>query len=312
MKNIKDLFDNLSIQPDQHVWADIQRTLVVRRRRRIALSAAVAVTLLVASVFLVRGIGTSPSAPQLVAINDSPASSEFEILNSDFTPTIASSESDIQNSDFTAPATAVQDNSKSDIQYSNSTAEATALQKNSNSEIQNSDFKIQAIAPSKSEIHNSNSTTEATAVQKNSNSDIQNSNFTASASASASSESEIQNSNSTAEADNPVEDKILDPKLETTETTLWIPNAFSPDDPNDDNVRRFKVIANSTADIKSYKIYIYSRAGRLVFHSTDINSSWDGTANGHAQPMGTYVYIIETLNANSKLQHYKGTITLIR
>lgn len=101
-------------------------------------------------------------------------------------------------------------------------------------------------------------------------------------------------------------------KAGTDSLVVWIPNAFSPDDPTSDDVRVFKVFPNSTANIISYEIYIYSRTGRQVYHSRDINAGWDGTAKGHAQPMGTYVYVIEINDAVKGLQHKKGTVTLIR
>ena len=93
---------------------------------------------------------------------------------------------------------------------------------------------------------------------------------------------------------------------------VWIPNAFSPDDQLNESVRQFKVYPNSEANLLSYEIFIYSRSGRQVYHSKDVNAGWDGTANGQAQPMGTYVYIIELNDAVKGLQHQKGTITLIR
>ena len=102
-------------------------------------------------------------------------------------------------------------------------------------------------------------------------------------------------------------------KATSTEPTIWIPNAFSPEDQSgDDRIRRFCVRPNDISTIRSFEMFIYSRTGRLVFHTNDINSSWDGTSNGHAQPMGTYVYVIQVNDANTGLQHYRGTITLIR
>lgn len=104
----------------------------------------------------------------------------------------------------------------------------------------------------------------------------------------------------------------INPKLPPQELAVWIPNAFSPDDPVEESARIFKVTPNNDASIRSFEIYIYSRSGRLVFHSKDINEGWDGTAKGQKQPMGTYVYIIELNDAVKGLQHTKGSITLLR
>ena len=42
------------------------------------------------------------------------------------------------------------------------------------------------------------------------------------------------------------------PKAPAEDLVIWIPNAFSPDDPINDNVRQFKVFHNSDANIISY------------------------------------------------------------
>ncbi|MCR5192717.1 MAG: gliding motility-associated C-terminal domain-containing protein [Bacteroidales bacterium] len=100
-------------------------------------------------------------------------------------------------------------------------------------------------------------------------------------------------------------------KAASSELNVWVPNAFAPDDPND-AVRKFTVKPTNASAILSYEIYIYSRGGKLVYHSRDINESWDGTFKGHAQPMGSYVYIIQMNVSQKGVQHQKGTVTLIR
>ena len=95
------------------------------------------------------------------------------------------------------------------------------------------------------------------------------------------------------------------------ELVVWIPNAFAPDY-SDPAVQQFIVKHNDEANIRSYEIFIYNRAGRQVYHSKDINAGWDGTYNGHKQPSGAYVYLIQINDINKGLQHTKGTITLIR
>lgn len=96
------------------------------------------------------------------------------------------------------------------------------------------------------------------------------------------------------------------------ELMVFIPNAFSPNDPSSEEVRTFRVFPNNDADISNFKIYIYNRGGRQVFHSSDITHGWDGKTRGVDQPMGTYVYVVEYTDAAKGLQHVKGTLTLIR
>ena len=93
---------------------------------------------------------------------------------------------------------------------------------------------------------------------------------------------------------------------------VWIPNAFSPEDPSNDEVCTFRVIPNRDAVISNYTIHIYSRAGRLVFRSENVNEAWDGTCNGVRQPTGSYVYVIGYRDAHYGIQHARGTVTLLR
>ena len=107
--------------------------------------------------------------------------------------------------------------------------------------------------------------------------------------------------------------KTPSPKSANDSLVVWIPNAFAPDDMDaGDKVRQFRVYPNNEANLLTFEMYIYSRTGRMVFHTTDIEKAWDGTANGKAQPMGTYVYVIQLNDAVKGLQRTKGTITLIR
>lgn len=97
-----------------------------------------------------------------------------------------------------------------------------------------------------------------------------------------------------------------------SELMISIPNAFAPDDPSSDQVRRFKVVPNNGAEITNFKMYIYNRGGRQVFVSRDINLAWDGTSNGQPQPKGNYVYVIEYKDAQKGLQQTRGSVLLIR
>ena len=89
---------------------------------------------------------------------------------------------------------------------------------------------------------------------------------------------------------------------------LWVPNAFTPDE---DLNTLFKVGAYNLAE---YEIYIYNRAGLLVFHSTSPDDSWDGTHNGQQCIPGSYVYIIRyATKVHPKLPQKKvGSVLLIR
>src|SRR5574344_167331 len=92
-------------------------------------------------------------------------------------------------------------------------------------------------------------------------------------------------------------------------STLWVPNAFTPDE-STNNI--FEVKMN---DIKNYRIYIYNRAGLLVFMSTDPTKPWDGNdQNGQKCIQGAYTYLISINKTKPPCaqQVYTGTVMLIR
>ena len=89
---------------------------------------------------------------------------------------------------------------------------------------------------------------------------------------------------------------------------LWVPNAFTPDG-NDNTL--FKVGA---VNVTFYEISIYNRGGLLVYHSTDVNESWDGTHKGQKCVEGSYVYVIvyQTKSNTRKTLKKVGSVLLIR
>lgn len=71
--------------------------------------------------------------------------------------------------------------------------------------------------------------------------------------------------------------------------TLNVPNAFTP---NNDQVNDvFEIYDN--CGIKSFEIDIYDRWGKRLFHSKDIENSWDGTYKGDPVKSDLYYYKIQ-------------------
>ena len=91
------------------------------------------------------------------------------------------------------------------------------------------------------------------------------------------------------------------------EIALYIPNAFSP---NGDNLNdTFQVIGIS---VHQYEIYIFGRDGTRIFHSDNLEDSWDGTRNGKILNPGVYVYLIRAFDRKGELREKKGTVMLVR
>lgn len=77
--------------------------------------------------------------------------------------------------------------------------------------------------------------------------------------------------------------------LPDNEFTIWIPNSFSPDGDEFNNV--FEPII-SNVDGQAYDFFIFDRSGQLVFESHGLNQGWDGTFNGGYANTGVYVWKI--------------------
>jgi len=87
------------------------------------------------------------------------------------------------------------------------------------------------------------------------------------------------------------------------EHAIFVPNVFSPDGDNTNDV--FKVMGRGLDHIT---IEIYNRWGQLVFEAPHLNEAWDGTYRDQPCPIGTYVYQLKV----DALTTQSGTVTLIR
>ena len=97
-------------------------------------------------------------------------------------------------------------------------------------------------------------------------------------------------------------------KLITTPTTLWVPNAFTPNGDGKNDVLQIKGIG-----LTSYELQIFNRWGKLLFTGNDLSDSWDGTNKSNkVVENGSYIYKIEATGYNGKPIEKQGTVTLIR
>ncbi len=89
----------------------------------------------------------------------------------------------------------------------------------------------------------------------------------------------------------------------------YIPNAFCP---RVGGVNSIFMPINSYVTMENYNMYIYSRDGVLLFHSTDPQKGWNGGYNGNLMPAGCYVYkITYTYGVDDEFEAV-GTVTLVR
>lgn len=90
--------------------------------------------------------------------------------------------------------------------------------------------------------------------------------------------------------------------------SLDVPNTFTPNGDGHNDIIYAK--GWGLKELLSFKIY--NRMGEKLFESNDFNKGWDGRYKGKAQPIETYVYVVEGLTYSGKTISKKGNINLMR
>ena len=89
--------------------------------------------------------------------------------------------------------------------------------------------------------------------------------------------------------------------------SVWFPNAFTP---GEETENRFGAVVSF--EVAEFDLYIYTRRGQLVYHTTDVNDHWDGTYEGRPLPQAAYVYYWHVRDHVDYNKSGVGTVTLIR
>ncbi|HEY4788177.1 MAG TPA: gliding motility-associated C-terminal domain-containing protein [Bacteroidales bacterium] len=86
-----------------------------------------------------------------------------------------------------------------------------------------------------------------------------------------------------------------------------IPNAFTPNNDNDNDTWRIDILTN----YPNASVAIYNRWGQLVYKAEKNYppQGWDGASNGRPLPMDTYFYVIDLKDGSKPLM---GSLNLIR
>lgn len=89
------------------------------------------------------------------------------------------------------------------------------------------------------------------------------------------------------------------------------PNFFSP---NRDDINKRFIMSNaglfSDAELAQFELKIYNRWGQLVHTSQELE--WDGYVGNRLTAVGTYFYVLESLNSEDKGYPVKGSVQLMR
>ncbi len=93
----------------------------------------------------------------------------------------------------------------------------------------------------------------------------------------------------------------------STITSIWIPNAFTPND--DTKNDEFRVLG---ANIFDYHIIIFNRLGNKVYESKNVDRGWNGENPDGRIIEGVYTYVIRFRDIDGERQERYGYITLMR
>ncbi len=91
------------------------------------------------------------------------------------------------------------------------------------------------------------------------------------------------------------------------DSTIFIPNAFSPNGDGLNDTFGPTTTAMQTADFK-----VFDRWGKIVFETTDLSIKWDGTIEGTEAMVGTYHYMLTGVMNNLETVELSGSVSLIK
>jgi gliding motility-associated-like protein len=93
--------------------------------------------------------------------------------------------------------------------------------------------------------------------------------------------------------------------------TYYIPNSFTPDNDEFNNI--FMPVISSGIDAYSYTFKIYNRWGEKIFETNDLYSGWDGTFNGKIVEHGIYNWTMQYKTTESDEKRTEsGHVNLVK
>ena len=104
-------------------------------------------------------------------------------------------------------------------------------------------------------------------------------------------------------------DTIIETVVIYDAVTFYIPNAFSP---NGDGTNDGFKGTGIGIDDATYNLWVFDRWGLMIFHSTDLETSWDGRLNGTKVQEDVYVWKVNFRDVFNKLHDYHGTVTVLK
>ena len=101
---------------------------------------------------------------------------------------------------------------------------------------------------------------------------------------------------------------------DTTSTELcvenvYVPNAFTP---NGDGLNDVFGIVSTIPSPRNYTLMIFDRWGELVWSTSDVTATWDGSLAGGKATADVYAWKLHVLDSESIRHDMIGHVALIR
>ena len=103
-------------------------------------------------------------------------------------------------------------------------------------------------------------------------------------------------------------DSVASDSTTVPTSTLVVPNAFSPNNDQINDV--FKV--KSYQNIVEFHAYIFNRWGQKLYEWTNIDGGWDGTYRGNDVKQGTYFVLVKAKGADGETYNIRKDVNLLR
>jgi gliding motility-associated-like protein len=104
-------------------------------------------------------------------------------------------------------------------------------------------------------------------------------------------------------------DSITETVIILNAFTFYIPNAFSP---NGDGLNDGFKGTGIGIDDATYNMWIFDRWGLMIFHCTDLETSWDGRLHGEIVQEDVYVWKVSFNDVFGKAHEYHGIVSVIK
>lgn len=97
----------------------------------------------------------------------------------------------------------------------------------------------------------------------------------------------------------------------SSDLIVYVPNSFSPDFDEHNNV--FNPVISENVDAQAYSLLIFNRWGELIFESKDPAIGWDGTYDGRMVQSGVYSWSLKLkLTNKDDRRTFIGNVNVLR